>query len=139
MDNILPRLRDDLDLMPSPAPDQPGLLIRDPCRYTDALLIVPPVLIPALSFLDGTKTVLDLQAFLTRHIGQIVSSEIGEQCVGTLRAQCFLKREEFEQRRDACQTAFRNAAERPPVHAGSAYPLEPEALRKQLDDYMGDA
>ena len=30
----LPRLRPDLDLMPSPLPEQPGLVIRDPYRYS---------------------------------------------------------------------------------------------------------
>ena len=31
----LPRLRGDLDLMPSPVAEQPGLLLRDPFRYTE--------------------------------------------------------------------------------------------------------
>ena len=31
----LPRLRADLDIMPSPLPEQPGLIIRDPFRYSD--------------------------------------------------------------------------------------------------------
>ena len=35
MTNLLPRLRRDIDVMPSPIPDQPGLLMRDPFLYTD--------------------------------------------------------------------------------------------------------
>jgi len=45
---LLPRLRSDLDFMASPFPERPGVLIRDPHRYTDAVLIVPPVLVGSL-------------------------------------------------------------------------------------------
>src|SRR5438876_5610186 len=101
MAKLLPRLRNDLDLMPSPAPEQPGLLLRDPYHYTNAMLIVPPVLIPALAFLDGEKTDLDLQAFLTRHVGQIVPSEVVENFVGVLEQQGFLATEGFYRLREA--------------------------------------
>ena len=36
MARLLPPLRQNLDLMPSPVRDRPGLLIRDPFRYADA-------------------------------------------------------------------------------------------------------
>ena len=38
----LPRLRMDLDFMPSPVEDRPGLLIRDSYGYSDAVMIIPP-------------------------------------------------------------------------------------------------
>ena len=88
-------------MMPSPAPEQPGLLLRDPYHYSSAILIIPPVLVPALSFLDGEKTPLDLQAFLTRHLGQVVPSEVVETFVKTLQDQGFLETEEFYRQRGA--------------------------------------
>src|SRR6202790_5033208 len=77
---ILPKLRADLNIMPSPVRDRPGLLIRDFFRYSDATLIVPPLLIPGLLLFDGTRTDLDLQTELTRSLG---SPEIGDT-VGNL-------------------------------------------------------
>ena len=41
---MLPRLRTNLDLFPSPVEDRPGLVIRDPFHFSDATLIIPPVL-----------------------------------------------------------------------------------------------
>ena len=44
MARLLPRLRANLELMPSPVEDRPGLLIRDSLRYSDTTLIIPPAL-----------------------------------------------------------------------------------------------
>jgi len=38
----LARIRLNLDFMPSPLPDRPGLFIRDPYKFSGAMLIVPP-------------------------------------------------------------------------------------------------
>jgi len=56
MPERLPRLRVDLDFMPSPVADRPGLLIRDSLRYSDATLIVPPGLVQCLQLFDGEGT-----------------------------------------------------------------------------------
>ena len=70
---VLPKLRGDLDVMPSPVPEQPGLLVRDPFRYSPAILIIPPALVPSLAFLNGTQTDLDLKADLCRRTGRLVN------------------------------------------------------------------
>src|SRR5437764_4687229 len=82
--HVLPRLRADLDFMPSPIPERPGLLIRDPYRFTDATLIVPPLLVGCLACFDGTKTGLDLRAALARAARDIAVSEIADRLVDTL-------------------------------------------------------
>ena len=68
---MLARLRRDLDLMPSPVEDRPGLLMRDPYHYSDATLIVPPELVRCLEFFDGDKSELDLREFLVRSSGNL--------------------------------------------------------------------
>ena len=42
---MLARLRPTLDFLPSPIPDKPGLMIRDPFQFSDATLVIPPVLV----------------------------------------------------------------------------------------------
>ena len=39
MTKLLPRLRAGLDIFPSPVPERPGLLLRDPFRYTEEIII----------------------------------------------------------------------------------------------------
>ena len=136
MPEFLPSLRNDIEVMPSPSPEQPGLLFRDPYRYTEAMLIIPPVLVPALSFFDGAKTASELLAFLTRHIGHKVPDDVVDDLVKTLDSQGFLDTPNFQAMREARREAFRSAPRRNPVHAGSAYAAEPEGLRIQLSEYM---
>jgi len=53
-----------LDIIPSPETNRPGLLLRDPLRYTDKVIFVPPPWTVGLRFLDGEHTELDMQEAL---------------------------------------------------------------------------
>jgi hypothetical protein len=56
--------------MPSPVADRSGLLIRDPYRYSDVTLIIPPLLLQAMQCFDGRQTDVDLKATLVRLTGE---------------------------------------------------------------------
>lgn len=122
--------------MPSPSPEQPGLLVRDPFRYSPAVLIIPPALIPSLALFNGENTDLDLKADLYRRTGQLVSGEIIAQFIQALEANGFLETAEFYRMREARQKEFREAPARLPSHAGSGYPDQPDALRSQFAEYF---
>jgi hypothetical protein len=132
----LARLRLNLDFMPSPATDQPGLFIRDPYRFSDAMLIVPPVLIECLQCFDGSQTELDLRAALARVTGELEVSAIADHLVETLSGAGFLEDETFERMRAARQRHFAEQAVREASHAGSAYPADRAALRQTMAQYM---
>src|ERR1051325_10244757 len=123
----LPRLRNDLDVMPSPLPQQPGLLIRDPFRFSDTTLIVPPLLARCLRCFDGQQTELDLRAALSRLTGEVAVARTAQHLVSTLREAGFRDDEVFAQMRARRQRDFESAAARHPAHAGSGYPAEAEA------------
>jgi AmmeMemoRadiSam system protein B len=131
----LPRLRDDLDVMPSPLPDQPGLLLRDPFRYSDVTLVVPPLLARCLGCFDGRQDQNDLRALLSKLTGQLEVSEIARQLVKALTEAGFLDDDRFAALRDARERAFAAGDRREPAHAGSGYPDEPAALRARLRGY----
>ena len=57
--------------MPSPSPEHPGLFIRDPYQFTDAMLMIPPPLVECLHCFDGEHTELDLRAALVRITGDL--------------------------------------------------------------------
>jgi hypothetical protein len=138
MNKQLPRLRRGLDIMPSPVPDRPGLLFRDPFRYTDEILIIPPLLTAALNFFDGESTLLDAQAYLSKLAGQWVPGEFIESMVEVLQQNGFLETEEFERLRDERHSEFAAASARMPAHSGMSYPDRAEELREQLDEYLRD-
>lgn len=136
MPEILPRLRLDLDFMPSPVPDRPGLLIRDPYHYSDATLIIPPALVYCLQFLDGERSDLDLRAALVEITGDLEVGELQQHLLGALSEAGFFEDEVHAQMKRERHEAFAQAAERLPVHAGSGYPAEADALRATLGGWM---
>ena len=136
---MLPRLRANLDFFPSPIPDQPGLVIRDPFHYSDATLIVPPALVACLEFLDGEHGELDLRAYLVRLTGDLQIGELERHLVDALSLAGFLEDEIFAQRKAGAELAFAAAPQREPVHAGSGYPAEAPALSETLRSYLNGA
>jgi len=71
MSDLIPSLRPGLDVFASPDPERPGVVLRDPMGYSDAIAIVPPPWLPVLRCCNGHTTLLDCQAQLTRLSGEI--------------------------------------------------------------------
>jgi AmmeMemoRadiSam system protein B len=137
MAETLPRLRSDLDFMPSPVEDRPGLLIRDSMGYSDSVLIIPPVLVECLSFFDGEKTSLDLRQNLVSLTGELQVGELEANLVSALTRSGFLEEETFARLREASHRAFAESPVREPSHAGTAYPSDPAGLRSTMNGWMG--
>jgi len=125
-----------LDFMPSPSPEHPGLFIRDPYKYSDAMLIIPPGLVECLHCFDGQGTDLDLRQTLVRLTNELQVGEIEAHLIQTLSSAGFLEDEAFEQMRDRRKREFAERSVREPAHAGAAYPGDTEELRETLADYM---
>ena len=122
--------------MPSPAPDRPGLLIRDPYHYSDVTMIVPPVLVKCLECFDGQQTELDVRSLLVRLTGEIEVGDVVTHLIETLSQSGFIEDEVFERMKDQRCREFASASKRNAVHAGSAYPDAAEPLRSTLARYL---
>lgn len=125
--------------MPSPDPEHPGLLIRDPFRFSDSMLLIPPQLVACLACFDGEQTELDLRASLVRLTGEIQVGQIEKHLYDTLSEAGFLEDEKFEQLRVARISEFTAAPKREASHAGSAYPADAAEARKTLSEFMQGA
>src|SRR5262245_12093059 len=134
----LPRLRPGIDILPSPLPDKPGLLFRDPFRYTEEILIVPPLLAAGLVFFDGESTELDLQAYISKLAGQLIPSDVIKSLIDVLNTHGYLEGVEFEKMRAARHSEFASAPTRLAAHSGTGYPDQAEELRALLDTYLND-
>jgi AmmeMemoRadiSam system protein B len=137
MPEVLPALRRGLDLMPSPLAERPGLLIRDPFRYAEAILILPPPLVPLLGLFDGQCPVAEARAAVVRAAGDVRAGEVVDHLHEALSQAGFLHDPAFATRRDQAHRAFAAAPHRAALHAGGAYPDEPGALRETLERYLG--
>jgi MEMO1 family protein len=133
----LPRLRADLDIMPSPLPGRPGLLIRDPFRFSEVTLVVPPLLARCLGCFDGAHDEDDLRAGLAALAERDDLAEATRQLVTALHEAGFLDDQRFGELRATKLAEFAAMPERPAAHAGSAYPESATALRSTLAGYRG--
>jgi AmmeMemoRadiSam system protein B len=124
--------------MPSPDPERPGLLIRDPYHFSDSMLLIPPPLVPCLACFDGEQTELDLRQSLVHATGDIQVGDLEKQLVDALSGAGFLEDERFQEIRNARVTEFQQAPVREASHSGSAYPDDPDQAREQLAEYMQD-
>jgi AmmeMemoRadiSam system protein B len=127
-----------LDFMPSPSREDPGLFIRDPYKFSDAMLIVPPPLVGCLECFDGRHTDLDLRAVLARITGRLETEEIARNLTETLSNAGFLEDEIFARMQSGKRREFAGKPVREPAHAGSAYPADPAELRETMVQYMAD-
>jgi len=125
--------------MPSPSPQDPGLFIRDPYHFSDAMLIVPPPLVECLRCFDGKHTDLDLRSMLARITGRLETEEIARNLVDTLAKAGFLEDGTFAQMQKEKRREFAEEPVREPAHAGSAYPEDADELRQTMTEYMGDS
>jgi AmmeMemoRadiSam system protein B len=139
MSKVLAPLRRHLDLMPSPLADTPGLVIRDPFRYADAMLVLPPPLIPCLMLFDGGHDEGDLRVVLSRITDSVEVGDLAKHLADTLSASGFLQDDVFERLRDERHCAFAAGDHRNAVHAGSGYPDDPAALRQWAARYLAEA
>jgi AmmeMemoRadiSam system protein B len=132
MSQRLPRLRTNLEFMPSPVPDRPGLLIRDSFQYSDATLIIPPLLVECLQCFDGKGTDLDLRQVLVSLTGDLRVGDLEQHLLSSLRQAGFLEDEVYARLKEEKHRAFAASPLRTASHAGSAYPAEAEALGVRL-------
>jgi MEMO1 family protein len=136
MADPLPRLRMNLDFMPSPMEEHPGLLIRDSYGYSDKVLIIPPPLVQCLACFDGEQTELDLRTLLVRMTGDLDVGGLERQLIENLSTAGFLHDDNYSEMREAKHREFAESESRFASHAGTAYPDEPEEVRITLDQYF---
>lgn len=139
MSEVLPRLRFNLDFVPSPDPARPGLYIRDPYHYSDATLLVPPPLVQALECFDGRQSTLDLRSELVRITGEIQVGEIEKHLFDSLDEAGFLENDNYRQLKAKRELEFATEPVREPIFAGAAYPKDPAALGELMTGRVGQA
>jgi hypothetical protein len=136
---VLPRLRFNLEFLPSPDPGRPGLFIRDPYHYSDATLLIPPVLVEALECFDGTQSTLELRAELVRITGEIQVGDVEAHLFSSLDEAGFLENDTYRKLRALREAEFTAEPTRAAIFAGSAYPADRVALRDLLTGRVGES
>ncbi|MDQ2843862.1 MAG: AmmeMemoRadiSam system protein B, partial [Acidobacteriota bacterium] len=139
MPDVLPRLRFNLDFLPSPDPKKPGLYIRDPYGYSDSTLLVPPPLVQALECFDGLQSAVDLRAELVRITGEIQVGDLEKHLFESLSQAGFLENDRYRELKAEREMSFAADTVRIPQFAGAAYPADGPHLASLLLSRVGRA
>lgn len=133
MSESCPRARP-LDPVPVEIEGQQLIVLRDPLRFSDEVVITPFVYF-FLAHCDGHKTLADIKLSFARQFQHILTDEESDRILAELDRHYLLDTERFRAHREEVVRAYRGERIRQAAHQGAAYPDDPDALREQLDSY----
>ena len=102
------------------------------------MLIIPSALVPCLAFFNGNYERQQVAEALVRLSGDVRMGQVIDHLLDTLSEAGFLEDEVFAGLREERTRAFADATARAAAHAGSAYPVQAEALREVLARYVAE-
>ncbi len=133
----LPRMREDIELLPMAHAGRQMVLVRDPLGLIREPIALNQAAAALLTMLDGTHTMSDLKLFLARQQGGVLVTDIElEQMLGQLGAFCLLQDERYERARAEIVSAYAAKPVRAAHHAGLTYPVNAEDLRLMLEEVL---
>ncbi len=136
----LARLRMDLDFLPSPSEERPGIVIRDPYGYSDAQLLIPQGAVGMLRLFDGETSELDARHLLVQATKDVTAGDFLDQLHAALDQAGFLENETHARMKEVKHESFRQAHYRLASHAGpGGYPPDSGQLRETFDGYFRGA
>ena len=125
-----PRLRP-IEVFPVQERGRRGLVLRDPADPQITPIVVSDGAIDVLALLDGRRTLRDVSIALSLRGASLSESQI-RGFLQHLDEAGFLEGPRAEHRFEQRRTTFMNRAVRPAIHAGGAYPGDPNELASML-------
>jgi len=117
---------------------EPIFLIQDPLKLTDAAILLPQALGPLALLCDGRHTILEIKTALEVRFGLPLPQEVVENLIRQFDQALLLKTETFDQALQQAVSEYHAAPFRAAALAGPSYPIEPEALRQMLQEYLNN-
>ena len=131
----VPRLRP-LEVFHTTHDGRPVVALRDPTGVSDQIALLPPPVALVLAFMDGSNTLLDLQAEVMKKLGQLVPREHIAEIVRRLDEALLLDSPRYRSHVAGIEQRFRVARTRPAAHAGRSYPADAAGLATMLDGFF---
>ncbi len=130
----IPRLRKDLEIIPTVYQGEKAFVIRDHLGLIERPLVFQGQAISLLGLVDGRNSVQDIQVELVRlQRGALVSSEDIRKILAELDSHFVLDTPRFREARENLISDYGRLSVRSPVLAGLSYPSDPKSLRGALD------
>jgi AmmeMemoRadiSam system protein B len=137
MSEMLPGMRRDLEFFPIQYGGEQLVLIRDHLGLVQEGKAIPVPMYQLMTLLDGSMSMVDLQTFLMRQGGGVL---VGREEIQRLLAQLddsfLLDSPRFMEAKRKVVSRFAGESIRSCSHVGSAYPADPDELRKKLEEVL---
>jgi MEMO1 family protein len=130
-----PRIRW-IDAVPIVHEGADAILLRDTEGITDQSLVVSKHTAFLLSLMDGTRTLVEIQAEYMRVFGEIVHVDRIREIVEALDSNFFLMSENFLRHFDHMKDEYAKAPVRTSCLAGRSYPDDMNELLAYLDEML---
>lgn len=118
---------------------RPALFLHDRLGLCDQGVVVPAVLAPLISLVDGTRDIPMLQTACELRTGVRVPATLIEQLVAQLDEALLLDSPRFKAAWQRALDEYRSAPFRQPALAGEGYPADAKALEADLQGYLDQA
>ncbi|MGB8953257.1 MAG: AmmeMemoRadiSam system protein B [Candidatus Aminicenantales bacterium] len=136
MENI-PKLRKDIELIPTLFQGQRALLIKDFLGLIQKPVVLEGEALNLLALIDGKRSVREIQIELIRQRGGVYMSQASvEEMLSELDAAYLLENERYRQGRTEILKEYSSLRIRKPSHAGSSYPLSQRELTEFLSSIL---
>jgi AmmeMemoRadiSam system protein B len=136
MSEDLPKLRNRLEAIPIRRGQELYIALRDLEGLNPETLILSPQAYFLVTLMDGSKSVVDIQAAYMRRFGDILFRENLDGLLRTLDTHFFLENDNSSNRMRQLITEFTNQPTRPAYHAGLSYENSGDNLRVQLKSFF---
>jgi len=136
MDTEQPKLRNHLTAIPVRHGNAVHVVLQDQEGLSRETVILSPEAYFLVTLMNGSNTLVDIQAAYMRQFGHILFRERLEELIGKLDAHFFLENERSQAHREQIVTEFRSRPRRAAFLAGSGYEADPDKLQAQLLEFF---
>lgn len=139
-DTPVPRLRTDLEVIPTSYQGKRALLIRDSLGLIRQPVVLQGEALSLITLIDGQKTVRDLQVELVRaRRGMLIDLNEVERIIAQLDSAFLLQSRLYEREKERLISEYGRLRIREASHAGLSYPASEPELRRYLGSILESA
>jgi AmmeMemoRadiSam system protein B len=108
-------------------------MLRDTEGVTAKVATIPAPLIPIVARFDGSLTVIEIAALVSKEAGTEVPPSVVQKLADDLDQALFLDSPRYQTQRKSVEEEFSRSSVRAASHAGGAYHADPTKLRTYLE------
>jgi hypothetical protein len=130
-----PRLRP-LEVFSTTHDGRPVVALRDPTGATDSVALLPPPLAAVVAFMDGSRTVAEIEAEVAARTGHHLPPDTIAEIARRLDEALLLDSDAFRAHAAVVERRFLQSPTRPAAHAGRSYPASAAELNPMIDRFF---